>query len=305
MMQLYRELPVAVTLRESLLELVAPDRLCLGLCWFFLVGWSVGLFATACAHHFSCTSARAFDALVKAWRNPFTKSNGESYLWEVLLLCCVQCVHWCHTFRDHLFITWWIQGASQFPQAFSKQCGYPVWKQAPTQCYILHHFCCTSVSFSFTQRPLLLFVLCSVSIHSNDCLRTSQFVLRIWSIRSFFLLFGAQSFFFPGRFFVGYGLELSRLVPLTIYHLKRKYLCKTEKEVEEAWAPGPLTYETLVPNDMLIVTITLCYSVISPIILIFGLLYFGIGWLVLRNQVWSVFPSCAVLVLTCPIIFWG
>lgn len=66
MMQLHRELPVAVTLRESLLELVAPNRLCVGLCWFFLVGWSVGLFATACAHHFSCTSARAFDALVKA-----------------------------------------------------------------------------------------------------------------------------------------------------------------------------------------------------------------------------------------------
>ncbi|CAM6020246.1 unnamed protein product [Sphagnum balticum] len=94
------------------------------------------------------------------------------------------------------------------------------------------------------------------------------------------------------QFFVGYGLELSRLVPLTIYHLKRKYLCKTEKEVEEAWAPGPLTYETLVPNDMLIVTITLCYSVISPIILIFGLLYFGIGWLVLRNQALKVYvPS--------------
>jgi hypothetical protein len=119
---------------------------------------------------------------------------------------------------------------------------------------------------------------------------------------SFFCL-EPNFFFLPGRFFVGYGLELSRLVPLTIYHLKRKYLCKTEKEVEEAWAPGPLTYETLVPNDMLIVTITLCYSVISPIILIFGLLYFGIGWLVLRNQVWSVFPSCAVLVFTCPSSF--
>lgn len=35
-MQLHRELPVAVTLRESLLELVEPDRLCVGLCWFFL-----------------------------------------------------------------------------------------------------------------------------------------------------------------------------------------------------------------------------------------------------------------------------
>ncbi|KAI7752326.1 hypothetical protein M8C21_014813, partial [Ambrosia artemisiifolia] len=30
------------------------------------------------------------------------------------------------------------------------------------------------------------------------------------------------------KFFVGYGLELSRIVPLIILHLKRKYLCKIE-----------------------------------------------------------------------------
>ena len=40
------------------------------------------------------------------------------------------------------------------------------------------------------------------------------------------------------RFFVGYGLELSRIVPLIIFHIKRKYLCKTETELKEAWAPG-------------------------------------------------------------------
>ncbi|CAL5346386.1 unnamed protein product [Camellia sinensis] len=37
------------------------------------------------------------------------------------------------------------------------------------------------------------------------------------------------------KFFVGYGLELSRIVPLIIYHLKRKYLCKTEAERKKAW----------------------------------------------------------------------
>lgn len=87
------------------------------------------------------------------------------------------------------------------------------------------------------------------------------------------------------RFFVGYGLEISRLIPLIIYHLKRKFLVHTEKELEEAWAPGPFTYETLVPNDMLILTISLAYSVIAPIILVFAMVYFCLGWLVLRNQV--------------------
>ncbi|XP_043688546.1 CSC1-like protein ERD4 [Telopea speciosissima] len=103
---------------------------------------------------------------------------------------------------------------------------------------------------------------------------------------TFFLTFVAL------QFFVGYGLELSRLVPLIIYHLKRKYLCKSEAEVKEAWAPGDFGYATTVPNDMLIITVVLCYSVIAPIIIPFGVVYFGIGWLVLRNQALKVYvPS--------------
>ncbi|KAI4297305.1 hypothetical protein L6164_037199 [Bauhinia variegata] len=41
-------------------------------------------------------------------------------------------------------------------------------------------------------------------------------------------------------FFVGYGLELSRVVPLIIFHIKKKVLCKTEAEMKEAWLPGDL-----------------------------------------------------------------
>lgn len=103
---------------------------------------------------------------------------------------------------------------------------------------------------------------------------------------TFFLTFVAL------KFFVGYGLELSRLVPLIIFHLKRKYLCKTEAEVKEAWAPGDLGYATRFPADMLIFTIVLCYSVIAPIIVPFGVFYFGLGWLLLRNQALKVYvPS--------------
>ncbi|KAK2973056.1 hypothetical protein RJ640_005423 [Escallonia rubra] len=94
------------------------------------------------------------------------------------------------------------------------------------------------------------------------------------------------------QFFVGYGLELSQIVPLIIYHLKRRYLCKTEAELKEAWAPGDLGYETRIPGDMLILTIVLCYSVIAPVIVPFGVIYFGLGWLVLRNQALKVYvPS--------------
>ncbi|RYQ81899.1 hypothetical protein Ahy_B10g100492 isoform D [Arachis hypogaea] len=91
------------------------------------------------------------------------------------------------------------------------------------------------------------------------------------------------------KFFVGYGLELSRLVPLILYHFKRKYICKTEAECKEAWAPGDLGYETRVSEDMLIVIIVFCYSVIAPLIIPFGVLYFGLGWLILRNQALNVY----------------
>ncbi|KAK4440204.1 CSC1-like protein ERD4 [Sesamum alatum] len=103
---------------------------------------------------------------------------------------------------------------------------------------------------------------------------------------TFFLTFVAL------KFFVGYGLELSRIVPLIIFHLKKKYLCKTEAELKEAWAPGDLGYATRIPADMLILTIVLCYSVIAPLIIPFGIIYYGLGWVVLRNQVLKVYvPS--------------
>lgn len=103
---------------------------------------------------------------------------------------------------------------------------------------------------------------------------------------TFFLTFIAL------KFFVGYGLELSRLIPLIIFHLKRKFLCKTEADIKEAWAPGDLGFATRVPNDMLIITIALCYSVIAPLIIPFGVVYFSLGWLVLRNQALKVYvPS--------------
>ncbi|XLR04200.1 hypothetical protein S83_070398, partial [Arachis hypogaea] len=73
---------------------------------------------------------------------------------------------------------------------------------------------------------------------------------------------------------------------------QKKYLCKTDAEVKEAWAPGDLSYGTRVPGDMLIVTIIFCYSVIAPLIVPFGALYFGLGWLILRNQALKVYvPS--------------
>lgn len=90
------------------------------------------------------------------------------------------------------------------------------------------------------------------------------------------------------KFFVGYGLELSRLIPFIMFHIKRKFKCKTERELKEAWAPGAFKYHKTIAQDLLILTISLCYAVIAPMILLFATLYYALGWLVMRNQALNV-----------------
>ena len=84
---------------------------------------------------------------------------------------------------------------------------------------------------------------------------------------------------------MGYGLTLTRLVPLIVYNVKKRFLCETDDEVQEAWYPPPFRYATCVPADMLILTITICYSVIAPAILPFAVVYFGLGLLLMKHQV--------------------
>jgi hypothetical protein len=86
------------------------------------------------------------------------------------------------------------------------------------------------------------------------------------------------------KFFIGYGLEVSRVIPLVMFTIKRRFKCKTERELKEAWAPGPFTYHKSIASDLLILTICLCYAVIAPMILPFAFMYYALGWLVMRNQ---------------------
>eukprot|EP00897_Mesotaenium_endlicherianum_P009628 jgi/Mesen1/8694/ME000052S08123 len=91
------------------------------------------------------------------------------------------------------------------------------------------------------------------------------------------------------KFLVGKGLELARISPLIIYTIKRKFLCKTEQELNEAWAPKGLDYAGLVPDDMLVVTLGLCYAVIAPMILPFTVCYFAVSYVVFKNQALYVY----------------
>ena len=88
------------------------------------------------------------------------------------------------------------------------------------------------------------------------------------------------------RFFVGYGMTFARLVPFVRFHL-RKWMgwIRTNAEIKKALRPRSFKYGTNIPTDMLILTITFCYAVIAPLILVFSIVYFGLGWLFMRNQV--------------------
>lgn len=78
-------------------------------------------------------------------------------------------------------------------------------------------------------------------------------------------------------------------------------MCKTERDVKEAWLPGEVGYATKVPTDLLILTIVICYSVIAPLIIPFGAIYFGLGWLIFRNQVRPLLSIMILISCFCPI----
>ncbi|GAQ89689.1 hypothetical protein KFL_005510040 [Klebsormidium nitens] len=90
------------------------------------------------------------------------------------------------------------------------------------------------------------------------------------------------------RGFIGYGLALSQLIRVVIYLVKLKFTVKTEEDKREAWAPGSFFYGKNVPKDLLIVLLGLCYAVISPIIIPFCIVYFGLGYIINKNQALNV-----------------
>lgn len=83
----------------------------------------------------------------------------------------------------------------------------------------------------------------------------------------------------------GVAGEILRLKPLIIYHLKNTFLVKTEKDREEAMDPGTLGFNTGEPQIQLYFLLGLVYAVVSPILLPFIIVFFGLAYVVYRHQV--------------------
>ncbi|XP_062152235.1 CSC1-like protein At3g21620 [Alnus glutinosa] len=87
----------------------------------------------------------------------------------------------------------------------------------------------------------------------------------------------------------GIAGEILRLKPLIIYHLKNFFLVKTEKDREEAMDPGSLGFNTGEPQIQLYFLLGLVYAVVTPVLLPFIIVFFGLAYMVYRHQIINVY----------------
>ncbi|KAK3040435.1 hypothetical protein RJ639_028684 [Escallonia herrerae] len=87
----------------------------------------------------------------------------------------------------------------------------------------------------------------------------------------------------------GVAGEILRLKPLIMFHLKNFFLVKTEKDREEAMDPGSLGFNTGEPQIQLYFLLGLVYAVVSPILLPFIIVFFGLAYVVYRHQIINVY----------------
>jgi len=79
--------------------------------------------------------------------------------------------------------------------------------------------------------------------------------------------------------------EVLMLKPLIFYHLKNFFLVKTEKDREEAMDPGSIGFNSGEPRIQLYFLLGLVYAAVTPAVLPFIIVFFGLAYVVFRHQV--------------------
>ncbi|KAA8515540.1 hypothetical protein F0562_018849 [Nyssa sinensis] len=87
----------------------------------------------------------------------------------------------------------------------------------------------------------------------------------------------------------GIAGEILMLKPLIIFHLKNFFLVKTEKDREEAMDPGSLGFNTGEPQIQFYFLLGLVYAVVTPFLLPFIIIFFGLAYVVFRHQIINVY----------------
>ncbi|KAG8904236.1 hypothetical protein FRB99_002056 [Tulasnella sp. 403] len=81
-------------------------------------------------------------------------------------------------------------------------------------------------------------------------------------------------------------LNLGVVIPALVY---RMFVTRTPRDYAELNAPPMVNYGTVYPQAILVFVITILYSVIQPLILIFGAVYFGVAYVVYKYKLLFVF----------------
>ncbi|XP_028755293.1 calcium permeable stress-gated cation channel 1 [Neltuma alba] len=87
----------------------------------------------------------------------------------------------------------------------------------------------------------------------------------------------------------GIAAEILMLKPLIIYHLKNFFLVKTEKDRDEAMDAGSIGFNTGEPRIQLYFLLGLVYASVTPAVLPFIIVFFGLAYVVFRHQIINVY----------------
>lgn len=79
--------------------------------------------------------------------------------------------------------------------------------------------------------------------------------------------------------------EILRLKPLMKYHIMNLFFCRTDKDRLQATSPGTISLAESLPQLQLYFLMGLVYSVITPIIIPFIIIFMAFAFVVYRNQV--------------------
>ncbi|TFK94670.1 DUF221-domain-containing protein [Polyporus arcularius HHB13444] len=81
-------------------------------------------------------------------------------------------------------------------------------------------------------------------------------------------------------------LNLGVIIPRLVYLI---FITRTPRDFAELNAPPMINYGVVYPQAILVFVITLLYSVIQPLILVFGAIYFGVAYVVYKYKLLFVF----------------
>ncbi|KAJ3074115.1 hypothetical protein HDU98_012053 [Podochytrium sp. JEL0797] len=90
-------------------------------------------------------------------------------------------------------------------------------------------------------------------------------------------------------YYAGYGIEIIQGLPLVMNFIKRKFFKLTPRQNFELNKPPTFDFTRIYGTLMTAFTIALTFSVVAPIILPFGALFFGLVFVVMKYQLMYVY----------------